>query len=416
MRIGVGCTVGPDKLRIASISAVAVEEKRIIACIIGCSVCKADRYVRQRNDMALVVQTLICLRSGHVDRDPVDQTYGAALLKVLYIDRITFIFRTSSSNIGKLFGDLICAVRTAGSIVKHVIAALERQSGRIDRSDITGVHQSVIVTAAAAAGPGAAAGDAVDRGGLTVRALLIRNVASNFVSIGVIDLSCELTIVIYGANTGRGNVDGAFDALDYTAAEVVQRVIRNTDLRIVRVLIGLDIGRAADGIDDAVVDQSVAVACRGACVLSIYLAVDYAADSRAIRFLFLIVIYTGKTVGAAVDLLPDVGVVPPVVAVIYRIALNIAIQRAGTGWPVDLRGGGLSDERRPRQRIDGAAVIDRILANGNSGVAYRTDGAVFAYIVSLRDSIGSAQVAVVYTGVTVNGTIVDRGDRAAVVP
>ena len=280
---------------------------------------RADRHVGKGSDVAAVDQDVILA----LDRDAAQRIDRAAVRQVLGVDRVAVIRRGSRGNV-RVFAVVInMAVHVVIRIVQNVVTAggaLERQVGGVDRLDIAGVIQRVV----AAAGPGAGAGDAQDGRGLAVVADLLRDVSADRVAVGVGGMEREHTGVIYVANAGRADVDRALDALDDAAAEVVHRVVAGRNgSGAVGVLVGLDVCRAADRTDHTVVHEGVvAVACAGGGVLGVDLAVQDLADGRAELFLFLIIDVARIAAGGAVHLLPDVGVVPPVVAVVDRVGVG----------------------------------------------------------------------------------------------
>ena len=140
--------------------------------------------------------------------------------------------------------------------------------------DIAVIQQGIT----AADRPSAGAGNAGDSCRLTVCILLISDVPADLVSIGIVDLRCERAVVGHRIRSCCRNVHSAFDALDYTASSVDQSVMGRCDLGVIRMLICLYVGSAADLVDDSVVCQRIGIACGGACIFGIDLAVDDLTD------------------------------------------------------------------------------------------------------------------------------------------
>ena len=191
--------------------------------------------------------------------------------------------------------------------------------------DITGVHQGVVVTAAAAAGPSAGAGDAVDGRGLAIGMLLVGDIAAYLIGVRIVYLRCERSVVIHGADAGTVGVYCPLDALDDTAVLILHRIVRNGYLGIIRMLICLDVSRAADRIDHAVIHQSITVACTSGGVQGINLTVGDRANGGTVLFFFLIIVDTCIAAGGRVHLLPYIRIIPPVIVIDYGITLDVAL-------------------------------------------------------------------------------------------
>ena len=299
-------------------SVIAVHDRRIVA---GRE--RTDSDVGQGPDVAQVDQHGILA----LERDAVDRSDRAALFQVSDVGRFAEV-RGAGSRVIRIIAVVIqAAVRAVHIVVEHVIAAgraLERQVRGVDGLDVTAVQDDVV----AAAGPGAGAGDAQDRGRIAVGAHLVGHVSADLVAVGVGDLRREDTGVLQGVDAGGADVHGALDALDDTAGEVLHRIVGGRDRRgAVRVLIGLDVRGSADLTDHAaaVHERVVTVGGAGRGILGVDLAVDDLTDGGAVRFLFLIIICTEIAAAGRIHLLPHVGVIPPVGGVVDGISRDVAL-------------------------------------------------------------------------------------------
>ena len=105
----------------------------------------------------------------------------------------------------------------------------------------------------------------------------------------------------------------------------MKRIVCDADLRIVRVLICFDICRAAYFVYYAIVDKCITVACAGACNFGVDFTVFDGTDRRAVLLFFSIIINACIAAAGGIRLLPEVGVVVPVLAVINSIAISVAV-------------------------------------------------------------------------------------------
>ena len=178
-------------------------------------------------------------------------------------------------------------------------------------------------------------------------------------------------------------------------------------------LVGFDLRCPADLINNASVIKSIAIISARACILRINIAVGYSADSRAIGFILFISICADKP---AVDLLPDVGVVPPVAAVEHGVALSVTMDVCGgRAVGIDLSGVGMRGEGAVVQFVYRRAVVERVLTGGDRRVLNDADRSVVRDIVALSDRIRAADVAVIDTVCAVDRAGINQLDLSAVI-
>ena len=179
-------------------------------------------------------------------------------------------------------------------------------------------------------------------------------------------------------------------------------------------LVGLDLGRAADAADDAavVIERAAMIGARTG-ILGIDAAVGDRADGRAAGLVFLVFVRAGQ---AAVGALPEVRVIPPEIAVEDRVALDIALhigRRCAEG--IDLGRVGVGGKGAVIQLGNDSAVMNRILADRHRAVLDQIDRTGTGHVVALRDGVAAAHVAVIDAVGRGDGAAVHGADMAAVV-
>ena len=226
----------------------------------------------------------------------------------------------------------------------------------------------------------------------------------------------KLALVADCAVARSGNSDRTLNAPNNTAADILQSVIGGDAGSVIRVLIGLNRGFAADGVDDAEVYKGVAVGGTGAGVFRGDRAVDDGPDGRAIFITLQIDVGTGLRRGVVNPLIQAV-CRPPGCVIINCIAILVcAIQRSGTARLVDLFRRGMRGKRAAIERADGRSVSQRKITDFNLRIRDRGDGRALGNRRTVRGGIGiSLDVPVFDTAVALDRAAVDGRNRAAVV-